>query len=100
MFDLGSGATLRLRQRPLICMECSVISPLYLGLDSRSEALGLMRQLQDNCHTIGGNFTLLWHNSQLLSLGERNLFERMLGPRDVREKVFERSDSTSGIDRP
>lgn len=100
MFDLGAGATLRLRQRPLICMECSVLSPLYLGLDSGSEALGLMQELQGACHTLGGEFTLLWHNSQLMTSAERTLFERMLGHREVRENVSEIPESPAGIDSP
>lgn len=100
MFDLGAGAALQLRQQPLVCMECSVLSSLYLSLDPRLEGLEAMRELRTACRTVGGDFTLLWHNSQLLTREERGLFERMLEHRDDRATTTASSDPTARIAEP
>jgi hypothetical protein len=44
MFDAAEQRTLRLRQRPLIVMECSVIADRYLGLGYSAAALELMQR--------------------------------------------------------
>ena len=53
----------RMRERPLIVMECSVIAERYLGLGYSEQALALMQGYRDTCHRFGGDFTLLWHNA-------------------------------------
>lgn len=63
MFDPVEQRALKLRQRPLIVMECSVIAERYLGLGYSDEALELMLRYQKTCYNVGGQFTLLWHNS-------------------------------------
>jgi hypothetical protein len=63
MFDAAEQRTLRLRQRPLIVMECSVIADRYLGLGYSAAALELMQRFQQICYDVGGQFGLLWHNS-------------------------------------
>lgn len=61
MFDLHLRVELELRQRPLICMECSVIT--YMGHGCTESALAEMRKLKNAAQRFGGDFTLLWHNS-------------------------------------
>ncbi|MGH1462415.1 MAG: polysaccharide deacetylase family protein [Neptuniibacter sp.] len=64
--------------RPLIAMECSVMSTAYMGLGTSEAAFEYFYKLKENCRKVGGNFTLLWHNSQLLNLDEINLYKKII----------------------
>lgn len=44
-------------------MECSVIDARYMGLGYSQESQVYMEGLQKACKSVGGNFSLLWHNS-------------------------------------
>jgi hypothetical protein len=44
-------------------MGFSVIQARYLGLGYSDAALDLMLTLNERALKLGGNFTLLWHNS-------------------------------------
>ncbi len=80
MFDPVAQRQLQLIQRPLIVMECSVIAERYLGLGYGPAALALIQQLQQRCRAMGGQFTLLWHNSHFTRAEDRELYwEVMLG---------------------
>jgi hypothetical protein len=77
-FDPVKGEPLPLRIRPLIAMEASVISPLYLGLGVGEEAFECFSRLKARCRAVGGTFTLLWHNSELTTSTQRALYQRVL----------------------
>ena len=80
MFDPVAQRQLQLIQRPLIVMECSVIAERYLGLGHGPAALALIQQLQQRCRAVGGQFTLLWHNSHFTRAEDRELYrETLLG---------------------
>jgi hypothetical protein len=49
---------------PLIVMEQSLISPVYMGL-SPEESVAAVSGLLRKCTAVGGVFTLLWHNNCL-----------------------------------
>jgi len=49
---------------PLIVMDQTLISPLYMGL-SPDDSVTLVRDLMLKCANVGGVFTLLWHNNCL-----------------------------------
>lgn len=66
-FDPVKNEELKLRMRPLIAMECSVIDSCYSGLGLGEAAQAKFAQLRDACFVVKGCFTLLWHNSRLLS---------------------------------
>jgi len=73
-FDPVECKALKLRIRPLVAMECSIIGEHYmnssLGQGARQEFL----RLKAACRAVDGCFTLLWHNSQLCSAEERKLY--------------------------
>lgn len=69
---------LKLKQRPLIVMECSVLSEMYMDLGCGAKAAEFMGRLQLSSLARGGNFTLLWHNSSLEKPQEKVLFEKLL----------------------
>ncbi|MDQ4040198.1 MAG: polysaccharide deacetylase family protein [Actinomycetota bacterium] len=73
-FDLLARRTLALRERPLVVMEQTVIGE---GFDARV-ALETMGELRRRCRVVGGDFTLLWHNSQLVTPRLRRLFGEAL----------------------
>ena len=68
-------APLKLRQHPLILMECSVIS--YLKLGHTPEAFDLMRRLKKAALKYG-DFTMLWHNSSFSTPDDVRLFSEIL----------------------
>ena len=63
MYDVVERRPLKLKQRPLIVMDCSVIDDRFLGLGYTDQALDLMLTLKRQALRYGGDFTLLWHNS-------------------------------------
>jgi hypothetical protein len=73
-FDPTEGKALKLRIRPLIAMEHTVIAKGYMGLGTGSRAFDKFTQLKDACKAVNGTFTLLWHNNQLATKAERNLY--------------------------
>jgi hypothetical protein len=77
-FDPIKQLTLNMRIRPLVMMECSVIDDAYLGLGKGQAALDKALSLKNTCAKVGGVFTLLWHNSNLVSAADKNLYQSLL----------------------
>lgn len=77
-FDPVAGKALRLRIRPLVAMECTVMAQRYMGLGMGEAALEKFRELKQSCRSVNGCFTLLWHNSQFGHPAERALYEAVL----------------------
>ena len=78
MFDAVEQRALRLRQRPLIVMECSVIANRYLGLGYSDAALELMQYYQQTCYRVGGQFVLLWHNSHFDNEADGRFYQALV----------------------
>lgn len=76
--DPLTGKRLNLTIRPLIAMEVSVMSAEYLGLRNPEAAFQKFAQLKDRCRKVGGNFTLLWHNSELITDQNKALYEQVV----------------------
>jgi hypothetical protein len=77
-FDPVSKEALRLRIRPLIVMEISVLDDFFMGLGTSSEALKKFIELKNRCRAVGGCFTLLWHNSRLIINSERVVYSNVV----------------------
>lgn len=77
VFNLKTRRELALRERPLIAMDQTLLHPEYMGLGAEQAYLTLCR-LYRQCRKYNGEFTLLWHNSQLLKTAHRNLYRRLL----------------------
>lgn len=65
VFDLEQRETLRLKERPTIVMESTVISERYMGMGTGPKAREFMGLLKDRCKMFDGDFAVLWHNSML-----------------------------------
>ncbi len=77
VFSLRTGTPLRLRERPLIVMDVSLVERRYLNL-SPEAALETGCRLLERCRRFRGDFTLLWHNSQLLLPAHLAIYRRLL----------------------
>ncbi|EJF1758313.1 hypothetical protein HPY06_12550 [Vibrio cholerae] len=78
MYDLILRQQLRLKQKPLICMEVTLLDSQYENLKLKpSELLSKTMVLKDRCHKFGGIFGLLWHNSNLDCV-EKKLYKRLI----------------------
>lgn len=77
-FDHLKQKVLKLRIRPLIAMECTVISSQYLGLGLTDEAKQKFLELKHTCEKVSGVFTLLWHNSELKNSLQRDFYRSLV----------------------
>jgi hypothetical protein len=62
MFDLTNKVTLRVKETPLIAMECSFFD--YAGM-TYEEAFNYGFNLFKQTKKYNGNFVVLWHNDRL-----------------------------------
>jgi len=70
-FDAVARRPLGLLERPLVIMERALFTG---GADEDRDALETIAALRGRCRLFGGNFTLLWHNSQLASQRQRSMY--------------------------
>lgn len=77
-FDPITQKMLRLRIRPLIVMDVTLISSSYMGLEPGEGARVLVEKIKSACRAVGGTFTLLWHNSNFLRIEERAFYSALL----------------------
>jgi len=78
MWSWRERNSLHLRQIPLIVMEASVMAKGYLGLGRTEAALAKILELKRRAVRFGGNFSLLWHNSEFLFDQDREIFEAVI----------------------
>ncbi|MGN7739569.1 polysaccharide deacetylase family protein [Pseudomonas sp. 22526] len=78
-FDPVAQRALDLRIRPLIVMDVTLISSSYLDLGTGQEAKEMVERFKDACRSVGGVFTLLWHNSNFMKSQERSFYSDILG---------------------
>lgn len=74
VYNFLEREALSLRERPLIAMEGSVISERYMNYGYSDKALAIFIGLKKKCQRYSGDFTLLWHNSHLLTPEDKRLY--------------------------
>jgi hypothetical protein len=77
-FDPVKQETVKLRIRPLIAMDLTVLDQEYMGLTRTTDAYDVFMKLKNACKSVGGTFTLLWHNTQFTTQQERELYEAVI----------------------
>lgn len=77
VFDLRWRRPLPLRERPLVVMEATLLDRKYMGL-GHEEAVQMTKELRATCERFGGDFTLLWHNSTLLTEVDRRAYQAII----------------------
>ncbi len=78
MFDLTNREPLKIKQRPLIAMDCSIISNGYEGLGYGEKSLEKFKLLKNRCQQFSGDFTLLWHNSFFSDKQSKALYLKLI----------------------
>jgi hypothetical protein len=73
-FDPTADAALKLRLRPLIAMETTVLSQEYMGIVDGRHGVEIVSSLARACSAVGGSFSLLWHNSSLVRKSDRETY--------------------------
>lgn len=76
MWSWKSMAPLKLRQQPLIVMEGTLLSGVYMN--NSVDAENIFRTLSERALANGGDYTMLWHNSNLTTRGDRAMFEAVI----------------------
>jgi hypothetical protein len=78
MWSWQKNEPLKIKQRPLVLMEASVIDDEHMGMGYTDKALELMMTLKRRALQYGGDFTFLWHNSHLLNRQDREFFLQLI----------------------
>lgn len=78
MFSLSENRELKLVQKPLIVMESTVIHRRYEGLGYTEAAFDRFLALKEECFKVGGTFTFLWHNSNILLKDDENFYLELI----------------------
>lgn len=78
LFDLLGRMPLRITQRPLILMECTVIGRNYLDLGYSDRAFEIMKTMKDICRDHAGEFVFLWHNSHFNHPQDKDLYSSII----------------------
>lgn len=74
MFDFINRKKLKLKQRPLIVMECSVIDEQYMHIINTNDIIDTIKGLKIKCFKYDGFFSMLWHNNNLKTLKNKSIF--------------------------
>lgn len=77
MYDLVNRSTLNIRQRPLLIMDVSLFSNRYLGLNLK-DAFDNMKSIKSECRKYNGDFTILWHNTELQTEDRKEVYQSIL----------------------
>lgn len=78
MYNLIARNPFKLKQRPLITMECTIISKRYEGLAYTQEATKRFDYLKKQVYIFGGTYTLLWHNSHFSKKQDRIFYQKLI----------------------
>lgn len=77
-YDVEQRRPMKLKQRPLILMDCSVVAHHHMAMGYTDEALEYMRTLKERSLSIGGEFTMLWHNSYFPNPEARRFYRDLI----------------------
>ncbi len=75
VFNLKTRQSLRLRERPLIAMDRTLLDYMKLSLD---DTVGTLVTLGNRVRRFAGEMVLLWHNSCLLVRQQKELYEQAI----------------------
>lgn len=78
-FDPILMKQLKIRIKPLIVMDVSITSEKYMAFGISASGSSYIRKLKDNCFYVGGDFSILWHNSELRDKKAKAFYKEILG---------------------
>ena len=74
VFSLTKRKVLALVEEPLLIMENTYFSGKYLNYGVTQEALEKMLEIKRWCKKLNGVFTVLWHNTSLITEKEKEMY--------------------------
>jgi len=80
LFDPRTQKLIGIIESPLIVMEWSLFSSNYIGIDDLEVAKKMLFELKDKCFSVDGNFSILWHNNNLIHTHFIKLYEDIISP--------------------
>lgn len=78
MFNPVTYELLKIKQKPLIFMEVMCVQDTQLNLNTKNKIQSHIYELIKIVEKVNGNFTFLWHNSNLRNPLSRQLYEDTL----------------------
>lgn len=78
IYDYLNRRRLKIKERPLIAMDVSIIGKQYEGLGYTEKALTRFLFLKQICKKYSGIFTLLWHNTFFENNSAYKIYEEVL----------------------
>lgn len=78
VFNAVKKEGLRLRERPLIIMDVTVLDDKYMGLGKEESAFLKIMEYKNICRRFNGKFTLLWHNNRFTDPRDLTLYKNIL----------------------
>lgn len=79
VFNLRTKSRLKLREKPLLIMECSALDKRYMNL-SPEVALQRFLSIKEMCWKYRGEFVVLWHNNRFIKQEEIGVYEALVKP--------------------
>ncbi|MBD2569389.1 polysaccharide deacetylase family protein [Anabaena lutea] len=78
-FNINTRQPLKLRERPLIIMECTITDDFFMNLNLDDETtFQKMAKYKQHCRFFNGDFTLLWHNDRLIDKREVEIYKQLV----------------------
>ena len=78
MYDLANRKPFRLKQRPLIVMESTIIASRYEDLGYSEDSMKRFIMFKERSHAYNGTFTLLWHNNHFTNMKDKIFYEELI----------------------
>lgn len=78
IFDHENNKLLALTMQPLIVMEGTLLHSSYMALGSKEDILQKVSDIITACKSVGGKFTLLWHNCHLDTVELKQLYSDIM----------------------
>jgi len=78
MYDLAGRRSLDLIESPLLVMDTSLFDKSYLGLGYGDRAVELIEVIKNTVRRYSGDFTILWHNSNLVEQNARRVYRKAI----------------------
>ena len=77
VFNILTRKKLKLKEKPLIVMECTIFEERYMNLNYEDSYRKIIKYI-DIVKQYNGEFVLLWHNDRLISCEQKILYKRIL----------------------
>jgi hypothetical protein len=78
VYDVVQRKPLDIIEKPLIAMECSIIDNKYMNMGHDALTENVLKELKETVKLLSGNFTMLWHNSRLFEIWEKELYSKIV----------------------